>query len=163
MTRLAFPAPRLAAVVAAGLIAAATTVATTTSASANDTITVKWTNNTGKTINTANTYCAPSGTCTYPTSISNGSTGTIKQTASSSTYMRSITYRYRYYDFNDYTYKSCQIMAWVTKESGGCGNIDSTLSFQRTDGTGSSPTCTKGTVVQNPTTCDYTINVSMSN
>lgn len=163
MKRLfALPAA-LPAALAGFLIASA--AAPSIAAAADNTITVKWTNNTGKSISAAYTYCAPSGTCTYPSSISNGSTGTIKQTASSTAYMRSMTFRYRYYDFNDYVYKSCQLQGWVMKESTGCTDLADTISFQRTDGTGSSPTCNNlhPQVTRGPGNCEFNVSVSMSN
>lgn len=151
MKRLAaFALPALAVVALAGPAQAA------------NSITVNWKNDTGTSITvTSPPTCTPSGTCTYPTSISSGATGQIKQQASSTAFIRQIIFRYRYYDSSAHTYKSCQVSAWTMKSGGKCDQIDP--SFLKADGTAYSPACQLGYVYQDPANCDFIINVNMSN
>lgn len=132
-----------------------------TPAIADDEITVHWENDTGSSIVvTSPPSCSPSGTCSYPTSISDGDTGLIEQQASPSNYIRSITFRYRYYDSSESTYKSCQLLYWTTREDEGCD--DNAPSFLRSDGTGSSPVCELESYDADPEACDITIRVRMT-
>lgn len=153
---------RLAAFTLPALAAATLAAAWAAPAQAANSITVNWKNDTGTsiTVNSPST-CTPSGTCTYPTSISSGATGQIKQQASSTAFIRQIIFKYRYYDSSEHTYKSCQVSAWTMKSGGVCDEIDPT--FLQTDGTAYSPTCTLESVVQDTPYCDFIINVKMNN
>lgn len=136
-----------------------------TAAQAADTITVKWFNGTGKTINLTSFACQPTGACSFPT-IFNGSTGQVKNTATSTDYVRSMIARYRYLDNN--VWKSCQVSVSVYGPSStwagpGCEPGTFRYSFLKGDGTGSSPTCSGGSVTTDYPTCTFTYNVDMYN
>ncbi|WP_155765467.1 hypothetical protein [Mesorhizobium erdmanii] len=138
-----------------------------TAALAADTITVNWYNGTGKTINLSQSSCTPSGGCTFPT-INTGSTGQVKNTATSTDYIRSMIARYRYYDSTAGVYKSCQVSVSAYGPSStwpgpGCEPGSFKATFIKSDGTGSSPTCSAGTITTDYPTCTFTYNVNMYN
>lgn len=153
----------LVALLPAGLILAAlSTSLLGTAAQADDKITVEWKNHTGTSITVSNPpTCTPSGSCTYPTSISSGTTGQIVQQASSTAFIRQIIFRYRYYDSGAHTDKECQVSVWTTKSGGSCDYISP--NFDQTDGTAYSPACDIEDVQQSVGTCDFLIKVKMSN
>lgn len=147
----------------AGLILAAlSTSLLGTAAQADDKITVEWKNHTGTSITVSNPpTCTPSGSCTYPTSISNSTTGQIVQQASSTALVRQMIFRYRYYDSGAHTDKECQVSVWTMKSGGSCDTI--TPGFDQTDGTAYSPACDIEDIQQNEGICDFLIKVKMSN
>lgn len=79
------------------------------SALAANTITVNWHNNTSPSISRNTTYdaCQPAAACNRPSSIASGVTGVLTNTATSSTYVRSMTARYQYTSGG--ITKSCQV------------------------------------------------------
>lgn len=125
-------------VVAALLI----TLGLATGAQAADTITFNLTNSTGRVINKLSSSCLPAGsTCSIPSSISNGTTGTIKITAVHGAGVGpQMIVRYGY-SSGGTTY-SCQLTVSATKS-----NVNpnvctgSSASFLKTGGTASAPTC----------------------
>lgn len=143
------------------------TLVFSSAAVAANSITVNWQNSAGASITRNSTYdaCQPSGACSMPSSISSGSTGTLTNISSSGTYIRSIQARYRY--FNSGVWKSCQVQLTIYGPSStfpgpGCEDRFNPT-FIRSDGTGSSPTCTITSQSFNATTCDAVLNVRISN
>lgn len=133
---------------------------------ASDTITVNWSNNTGKTITLSSSSCTPVGSCNFPTTIPNGTTRQIIATTSANTFARSLTARYRYSD--NFITKSCAVYVSLsgpssTKPGPGCERNSASKSFLRGDGTGSSPICSEGLFTVNYDECTATYNVNMSN
>ncbi|WP_315921663.1 hypothetical protein [Mesorhizobium sp. SP-1A] len=136
---------------------------------ANDTITINVKNNTGQSLSRefSSGSCYPSGSCTAPTSINNGATGVLKNSALSNTYIRSVSERYYYYD--GVTKKSCQISASAYGPSStfpgpGCEETKFTYFSSPRSGTGTSPDCgTLEIVTQQHATCTYVLNVTINN
>ncbi|TPK53364.1 hypothetical protein FJ546_30380 [Mesorhizobium sp. B2-4-19] len=136
----------------------------TTAALAADTTTVNWYNGTGKTINLSKNSCTPSGGCTFPTI----NTGQVKNTAASIDCIRSVIARYRYYDSTAGVYKSCQVSVSAYGPSStwpgpGCEPGSFKATFIKSEGTGSSPTCSPGTITTDYASCTFTFNVNMYN
>lgn len=118
------------------------TLGLATVAQAADTITFNLTNSTGRVINKLSSSCLPAGsTCSIPSSISNGTTGTIKITSVHGAGVGpQMIVRYGY-SSGGTTY-SCQLTVSATK-SNSDPNVctGSSASFLKTGGTVSAPTC----------------------
>ncbi len=138
---------------------------------ADDTITVNWTNSTGRSIALTSYSCTPSSACTLA-SIGIGETKALTNTATPTTGTRSITAKYRYWDATGGpggvgTWKSCQVQASAegpstTWPGPGCQPGSFSYSFTRTDGSATSPKCTGGAVTVDYPTCTFTYNVNMA-
>lgn len=132
-------------------------------AQAADTITITVQNSVGESVTRDSTFnnCS-NGSCTYSFSIGNGSTGTIHQSVSPGTYLRSVQSAYSYYDGT--TKKECKFTARAYgNDDGTCR--DFTFQGQRVAGTGSSPDCeaVKFTTSENDDTCTYAATIGMQN
>ena len=148
--------------IATALLAA---IALATAAQAADTITFKLTNSTGRVINKLSSSCTPAGsTCSIPTSISNGTTGTITITSVHGAGVGPLMIARYGYTSSGTTY-SCQLQVSATKS-----NTDpnvctgSSASFLKTDGTASAPTCSPNPPTltsANNNTCTYVYSATM--
>lgn len=152
----------LAALIASALL--------TSAAQADYTMTAQLTNSVGTSVSRASTptpTCSPTGSsCTTPSSISNGTTANIVHQFTSSQTVGPLTIvRYRY--TSGTTTKSCQLQMSVDRSASNpsqCALNTFSATFTRTDGTGSSPVCTRGAIVTaNYATCTFVVNVSMAN
>jgi len=138
-------------------------------AHANDTITINVKNNTGQSLSREFAYssCSPSGSCTAPISINNGSTGVLTTSALNTTYIRSISERFYYYD--GVTKKSCQISASAygpssTWSGPGCEKGKFSANSSARNGTGTSPSCNNVEISSEiDETCTYIVNVIINN
>ena len=133
---------------------------------ADNQITVNWINNAGKSINYTQGACNPDGKCTRPSTIANGATGVLTHKAEDDTYLRSMIARYRYSD--NTVYKSCQLTVYAegpsfTNPAPGCKASGYSRHFIKSDGTGSSPTCTLVAEEVNHDTCAYKLTVRINN
>ncbi|WP_407865227.1 hypothetical protein [Phyllobacterium phragmitis] len=136
-------------------------------AMADNTITVNLKNSTGGTLTLRQQTCRPDGTCTLPVTIPAGATGKLQSNTQPDTFIRSFIARYGYSDGTKL--KSCQVSVSAYGPSSswtgpGCEPNTFRHTFIKTDGTGSSPTCTT-TAVATPDyeRCIFSIDVTISN
>lgn len=147
--------------IAAVLLAA---VGLASAAQAADTITFKLTNSTGRVINKLSSSCSPAGsTCSIPTSISNGATGTITITSVHGAGVGPLMIAKFGYSSGGTTY-ACQLQVSATKSNSNpniCVDPPG-KSFLKTDGTASAPSCGAVTVnTDDPTNCIYVFSAQM--
>lgn len=140
------------------------TLGLTTVAQAADTFTFNLTNSTGRTISKLSSSCTPAGsTCSIPTSISNGVTGTVKITSVHGAGVGPLMIARYGYSSGGTTY-SCQLQVSATKSNSNPNICVDPLgkSFLKTDGTASAPSCGAITVnTDDPTNCIYVFSAQM--
>jgi hypothetical protein len=141
------------------------TLGLATAAQAADTITFNLTNSTGRVINKLSSSCLPAGsTCSIPSSISNGTTGTVKITSVHGAGVGPQMIARYGYSSGGTTY-SCQLTVSATKSNVN-SNVctGSSASFLKTGGTASAPTCSPNPptlISADNNTCTYVYSATM--
>lgn len=127
------------------------------SANAANSITINWDNDGPRTVSRASPVTCLGATCSSPSSISSGSTGTITATITSSV---STLLIYRYTAFSGGDTVGCRATLRVSQSGGSC-SIASDSMLASDGGLGNIPTCSGSGTASITPACDVTWNIGM--